>query len=241
MKTIILPATPQSDLQWKQERYDTEEPILWEFDFGLSSTAFLLRDQVSFQSYIVALEQFARWKPQGIGVVLYRGSLDIVQKIAAAENISGVEAATLFGDYLHRLASFLSDDDRPCCFFEGPTVFTPAEVLQLTSKARFWHLHLSLEENKNPLGLLLPPDELCSSEVLQIIDELLVQMKIERVIPEQRLNELWDGLDELIVIEGAVSGLGQRHLRGFEAAGGKWKVRSRGIRTPDPLLPKQLR
>ena len=48
-----------------------------------------------------------------------------------------------------------------------------------------------------------------------------------RIIPELRLNEMWQGLDELIVIEEAVSPLGRRQIQGFLAAGGK--IRSRGI------------
>jgi hypothetical protein len=42
-----------------------------------------------------------------------------------------------------------------------------------------------------------------------------------RMIPEQRLNEMWGGLDLLYVIEEAVSLQGKRHVKGFEAAGGE--------------------
>ncbi len=104
------------------------------------------------------------------------------------------------------------------------------------SKERFQHL--SMGEPPNERGFLLPADRACSEEVLSVLESYLDR----RVIPEAMLNEMWDGLDHLVVVEDAMSSLGLRQLKGFEAAGGVIeKVRSRGIRTPDPLLPKQLR
>ena len=215
-----------SDLDWK---VDVKDPVLWELDFDFQFSEAALR------SYILAVEQFVEvWKKySGLGVVLYRGSLDIIKKIPADNEI---EAATLFGEFLHRLASFLPDDANPQCLFEGPHSFSKGRAIQLMSKERFQHI--SLGEISSPKGLLLPPDELCSQEVLKTL-ELNLQT---RVIPEKMLNEMWDGLDHLVVVEDALTQQGLRHLQGFEAAGGTvQKVRSRGIRTPDPLLPKQLR
>ena len=221
-----LSADFASDLDWK---IDVQGSVLWELDFDFQFSEAALR------SYILAVEQFVEvWKQHGgIGVVLYRGSLDVIKKMGIDDD---VEAATLFGEFLHRVASFLPDDANPQCLFEGHHSFSVGRAVQLMSKERFQHI--SLGESPSHEGLLLPPDELCTPDVLKTL-ELHLQ---PRVIPEKMLNEMWDGLDHLVVIEDAMTGQGLRHLKGFEAAGGAVKrVRSRGIRTPDPLLPKQLR
>ena len=51
------------------------------------------------------------------------------------------------------------------------------------------------------------------------------------MIPETRLNEMWDGLDEIYVIDEAVSIQGERHLKGFIAAGGE-KFGAEGFEPP---------
>ncbi len=221
---ILLPAGLSSDLDWKIQIGDVEE-ILWEFDFGFSASCLFLNDQAAFNAYILAIDQFCNglWKEfssRSKGVVLYRGSLEIVRRIIAAEEMDEVEAATLFGDFLHRLASFLPDEATPYCFFES-TPFGPARSGQLMSKERFWHLHLSIEENKDFRGILLPPDELCTPEILEKLEVLIETVGSHRMIPEKRLNEMWDGLDELYVIEEALSVQGKRHVKGFTAAGGQ--------------------
>jgi hypothetical protein len=205
MKTIRLPASLASDLDWTE--YKAEGEILWELDFDFQF------NDAAFKSYILAVEQFAKEFP-GASVVLYRGSLDIVKKIPAENE---VDAATIFGDFLHRLASFLPDDAKPYCFFEGPHSFSPGKAAQLMSKERFWHLHL--HENTSRIGVLLPPDELCSPEVLAHLEAF----ETARIIPEKRLNEMWDGLDQLWVIEEGLSSQGLRQVKGFEAAGGEIK------------------
>ncbi len=200
LKTVILDASISSDLNWT---VPDVENILWELDFGV------LKD-IHFHTYALAVEHFAKniWRSDSKGVVLYRGSLDIVQS---------VEEADYFADFLHRLASFLPDEATPYCLFEGACSFTKAKSAQLMSKDRFWHLHLSLEENKSSKGVLLPSDPYCTTEALEKLEAYLVEDY--RIIPEMRLNEMWDGLDELYVA--AVSPQGLRHVKGFIAAGGK--------------------
>jgi hypothetical protein len=227
MKTIILPADLTSDLDWavqRQEALASSESLLWELDFGFHAPRFFLNDQAAFQSFTLAMDQFCLlWKEfsaRSKGVILYRGSLDIVQRVIAAEELTLVEAASVLGDFLHRLASFLPDEAAPYCLFET-TPFGKALSAQLMSKERFLHIHLSLEELRYSRGVLLPPDELCTDAVLNQLEILL--NRDTRVIPEKHLNEMWDGLDELTVIESAVSLQGKRHLAGFIAAGGEVK------------------
>jgi hypothetical protein len=222
MKTILLDASLASDLTW--DLSDVNGQILWELRFDF------VFDQAAFNAYILAIDQFAKvwqqFKDCSKGVVLYRGSLDILKKIDADE----VEAANIFGELLHRLASFLPDEAAPYAFFEHSS-FGKAHTAQLLSKARFCHLNLSLEENTSSKGILLPSDEACTSEILSKLERLMEKVGPHRMIPETRLNEMWDGLDTIYVIEEAVSTQGERHLKGFLAAGGE-KFGAEGFEPP---------
>ena len=224
MRTIVLPAGLSSDLSWNLEEAKEAESILWELDFAF------IYDQAAFNSYILALDQFSRvWKEfaeRSKGVILYRGSLDVLKKIHEDE----VEAANIFGDLLHRLASFLPDEATPYCLFEHSS-FGKARIAQLLSKARFCHIQLSLVENKSTKGILLPSDEACTPAILEKLEVLMKKIGPHRMIPETRLNEMWDGLDEIYVIEEAVSVQGERHLKGFIAAGGE-KFGAEGFEPP---------
>ncbi len=233
MKTIILPASISSDLDWSKEVQEMQGPVLIELDFGWNRGPFFVNDSAAFQTFTLALDQFSKdiWpliKDNSLGVVLYRGSLSILSTLVVADGeLAPVEAATIFGNYLHRLASFLPDEADIYCLFESTSSFTVGETAQLLSQDRFLHLQLALTPSEAPIGVLLPPDELCSLPVIQKLTELLENAPELRVIPERRLNELWHGLDELIVFEEALTAQGKRQLLGFEAAGGK--IRSRGI------------
>lgn len=231
MKTIVLPAYPSHDLDWNLD-LDADE-LLFEFDFGWNRGPFLINDPALFQSYTLALDQFSNdvWpavQNRCCGVVLYRGSLSILSYIVSSEGeLTALETATIFGNYLHRLASFLPDEVMPYALFEDHAGYTAGEAAQLLSQERYAHLSLSLQPTEEPAGVLLPPDELCTPELLEKLTQLLISQPHLRVIPERRLNELWNGLDELIIFEQALTLQGKRQLLGFEAAGGK--IRSRGI------------
>lgn len=229
MKTVILPASISSELNWRcqiDEMKALEEPFLISLDFGFGLSPFFLNDQTVFQTLILTIDQFSKevWpliKDRCRGLVLYQGPLHLLSGLTIAEGeLTLVEAATVFGDYLHRLASFLPDEATPYCLFEHDASLTAGERAHLLSSERFAHLNLSLNPSNSAIGVLLPPDELCSVDIIQKLDQLLTQRIDLRVIPESRLNELWNGLDELIVIEGAISKQGRRQILGFEAAGG---------------------
>ena len=227
---ITLPAFLDSDLDWTSAHalaLKTEGPILWEFDFGFSGKRLVLSDPAIFFSYTLAIEQFVKtlwqeFKERSAGVILYRGSADVFCRILVAEEgDQELLAASIFADYIHRLASFLPEEIKPFCLFEGPHSFSPARFLQLTSKDRFWHLELSLKElSDSSTGLLFPEDDLCTESIRAHLDELLKDQEY-RIIPEGRLTEMWHGLDELIVIEEAITTRGKRQIMGFLAAGGK--------------------
>ena len=231
MKRIILPASSSSDLDWPKEII--QGPVLIEFDFGWNRGPFFVNDSVAFQSCVLALDQFSqevwpRIKKCCAGVVLYRGSLSILASLAIADGeLDAPQAATVFGSYLHRLASFLPDEVAVYCLFDDHASFSLGEVAQLLSQDRFLHVQLSMAHAQMPWGVLLPPDELCTPQIICALTGLLESTPELRIIPEKRLSELWEGLDELIVFEGALTMQGRRQLLGFEAAGGK--IRSRGI------------
>ncbi|MGH2638917.1 MAG: hypothetical protein ACRDF4_06505 [Rhabdochlamydiaceae bacterium] len=233
MKTIILPASVSSNLDWSHQLHEIQGPVLVELDFGWNQGPFFVNNPATFQSFTLALDQFSKdvWpliKDHSPGVVLYRGSLAVLSMLVVAEgNLTPVEAATVFGSYLHRLASFLPDEAIPYCLFEEHAHFTLGEAAHLLSQERFLHLQLSLVPSKVSTAILLPPDELCSTEIIQKLTGLLEGRPDLRVIPERWLNELWNELDELIVFDEALTVHGKRQLLGFQAAGGK--IRSRGI------------
>jgi hypothetical protein len=216
MDRVILPADQKSDLEWKDLQ---PQEVFWEFDFGWGGAPLFLSDQAAFQGSVLAIEEFSKRLSKGaLGAILYCGTLGIIQRIVEAEN--EVEAANMFGDYLHRLASFLPDAVTPYCLFTA-SPFSKARTAQLTSKERFLHLELSLEPNMAKAGILLPSDEQCTEAVLQKIDELMECAPNGRIIPELRLNEMWQELDLLYVIPETLSLQGKRHLQGFKAAGGE--------------------
>ncbi len=228
MKTIVLPASPSSDLDWSLQLEEMKEgDFLVHLDFGWGRSPFFLSDLVVFQTFSLALDQFSMevWplvKDRCQGVILFRGSLDILSSlIVAGEELSAVEAATVFGDYLHRLASFLPDDATPYCLFDDRGPYSLGEAAHLLAQDRFWHLRLALDPSEHRVGVLLPQDELCSPVMILELDQLLREKPEIRVIPERRLSELWNGLDELIVFEESVTAQGRRQLAGFEAAGGE--------------------
>ena len=221
---MILDASFSSDLNWKIEPAQTIE-----FDFGWGKGPFLINDSALFQSYTLAIDKFCKEIRDGCStVILFRGSLSILSTIVVADGeLTPVEAANVFGNYLHRLASFLPEEVQAVALFEDSAQFTKGEVAQLLSQERFSHLQLALTPCDGKIGVLLPCDEQCTPAIIQEITCLFAEVPDLRVIPERMLNELWNGLDELIVFEEAVSPYGKRQILGFEAAGGK--VRSRGI------------
>ncbi len=125
-------------------------------------------------------------------------------------------------------------------------------------KRRFEHFKLMTElpiEGDQKVIISLPQDQLYDPAVFAPLYNTIDNFKC---IPEELLNEHWEGVDAIIVDPESLGPSGKRMLYGFEAAGGlivstkdslgfasessfdTWN-RSRGIRTPYPLLPKQLR
>ena len=74
-------------------------------------------------------------------------------------------------------------------------------------------------------GVCLPSGEQMSTDVLASLDKTFLELARFnipfRVIEESKLNDCWDGIDDLIVLSSSVSAQGLRKLQGFLAAGGR--------------------
>ena len=232
---IRLPAFSSHDLNWTAELEALKNlpSFLIHLDLGLSVDR--LEDSALFQTFSLTLDHFSKtvWpqiQPHCNGIVLFKGPID---------TLTDAHIATRFASYLQGLAASLPEEANLYALFDPVPTYSRGKIAHLLSYDRFLHIQTSLTPPDSPHGVLLPPDDLCTADVIYTLDHLLDENPALRIIPEARLNELWHGLDEIIIFEETVSKLGRRQLLGFTAAGGK--VRSRGIRTPDPLLPKQLR
>lgn len=221
---ITLDADLKADLKWPaihQRATEAKEPIFWAFDFKFSS----FEDQAIFYSYVLAIEEFGRtlwpsFNDKTGGVILYRGSLDILNQI---EEELLTERANRFADYLLRLAAFLPETLECFCLFDPPTSEEKALFALLTSAERFLHIKTSLKPVDASLAILLPEDaqfnRLRFEKLLQALEG-----SPYRVIPQLKFNEMWDGVNEVIVLKETLSTQVKRQLQGFEAAGGEVKV-----------------
>ena len=162
----------------------------------------------------------------------------------------------LFSEYLHRLVSFLPESVLPFLWMEIPEKMSAARQAQLLSKDRFEYLHFILRGAKTPfsgiclesnsphpmcsVGVCLPGDDVINKTVLEQMDALFADLQEKethfRVVPEEKLTEGWDGLDQLIVFSSALGPRGKRKLLGFIAAGGTVSTVGDAIGLPEEEL-----
>jgi hypothetical protein len=246
---IVLPASLQDDLNWKQELSLAEKQkgkVIWEFALGLRD----LSDPAFFQSYVIAMDLFKEkvWPLFGASseaVSLYRGGLiscdeelfqEWLQDLYAEKsplNLVGRMRQHLYRvfclnallEYLHRLGSYLPDSVPLLVEIQLPEGMTRAEAAHLLSKERFGHLQTALAPLQSSVALCLPAEEEMTLPVLRELDELIDSLEEEqiafRIIPEALLTEEWEGLDRLFVLEKTLTAQGKRRLQGFTAAGGE--------------------
>ncbi len=157
-------------------------------------------------------------------------------------------AADIFSDYLQRLCSFLPESVLPFALIDALQLEDrPSFLSLLLSKERFQHLLLGIKQSKvflghltwkeggwiaNPdsgqeevrIGICLPREERILSRLNgcdDVFHALCRSKLLYRVIPESKLNECWDGIDDLIVWTDLLSDQGKRKIHGFQAAGGR--------------------
>ena len=183
------------------------------------------------------------------GLILYRGPLDIAERFAwndryrqslaedgVSERLFCVEVLAV---YLQMLSHKLPDELEVLALFDERGIASCAEVLSLISKERFAHFvvglrsdvlardglvwdeeRLRLRRIPTTVGLVFPERQ--EPEFHARFNQLLEQ-ESGRVVFEAFLTEEWEGLDELVVLDGSLSAQGLRKLKGFEAAGGEIK------------------
>lgn len=142
-------------------------------------------------------------------------------------------------EYMELLVQQLPAGYRPTLLFETSEISDPLLLAQLLAKDRFQHLSRAmtagvlssdcfLEDCEAAIGICLPPMTCNRPSQLrglrQVLNDLLQKKIPFRVISEAYLTSEWQGLDTLFVVSNGVTKLGERKLRGFEAAGGTVKV-----------------
>ncbi|NGX39927.1 MAG: hypothetical protein KR126chlam1_01266 [Chlamydiae bacterium] len=237
---IHLPATLESDLDWS--RADEEGPFF--LDFGWDTTPLHPFNEGHFNAYRLAVEEWNKWKKEGT-VFLGRVNGDFSKQFNPSqeleeryreflldENLAPTSmnytlfCANIFSEYLQRLASFCSDEAIPSLivFLEGLS----AENVLFFCKRRFEHIHLHFTHYSLPLfqkesiGVSLSCDNTFDPSIYNALFSSLKELGLSfKCVPEELLNEHWDGIDHLIVDPGTLSETGRRMLYGFEAAGGE--------------------
>lgn len=131
-------------------------------------------------------------------------------------------------EYLHRLSSSLPEDAPLFVRLDLSDVERPVHLSELMS-LEFYPCIQAIVEAKWPIykgdeasiGLVLPPIGSSYSEEIDRIMRTLYEVNLPfRMVPENLMIELWNGIDDLIVLSDAMSKEGIRMLRGFNAASG---------------------
>jgi len=216
-EVTYLSARPTDDLDWQ---WDREKRQIFYLDFGVGF------DEALFPAHALALSEFEAQIPleNVAGVLLYKGS-----------PLDSLEKAQQLSDYLHRLAAHLPLDLPIYCHFLLKGDEEPALLAQQLSMRRFEHFKLiieghplasSLRSEEAPIGLMLPKDALLTRPEIWAEWNTLATSLSEpfRILPEELINELWFGIDTLIVLESGLTDVGKRMIKGFEATGGEVKL-----------------
>ena len=222
---ITLCADPTSDLDWEET---PNEGGIFHLDFGWNKLD--PHNVAQFNANLFAIEQFAKQFPHAKKVVLaisdgnFDSLLSFSKPIEAPEDFE-LFCAQIFSEYLHRLASALPEETIPAIVFSIPKEADFAKLVLLLCRRRFEHFELQFSGQNIPIigdakvAVSLPQDALYDPKIFQEIFNSL-QGRAFKCIPEELLNEHWDGVDELIVHAPTLGETGKRMICGFEAAGG---------------------
>lgn len=217
----MLDCRPSSDLDWK-----FSEGEKYFLDFGFEDANF--SDEGKFNARLFAVEEFAKQLPNAKEVIL-----------AELEKPIGVEFAEVFSDYLHRLASALPEDTLPILVCNVEETEKLEDWILPLCKRRFEHFELRFPKKNIPISgrektiVVLPQDEKYDPKFFGKIFGSLEAIPF-KCIPEELLNEHWDGVDCLVVDQGSLGEMGRRMLLGFEAAGGEilWANKKGQVKHP---------
>ncbi len=228
---ITLSAKLSSDLDWPLEK-DPEGT--YHLDFGWQQID--PYNPVHLEANLLAVEQFAKQFPDAKKAVLaitsgqfsniFRFSETILENAKETQLNFDLFCAELFSEYLQRLISPLPEETVPIVLFEINVEAPISQLVLLLSKRRFEHLEVAFSDRVIPIDgaakviVSLPQDSLYEPNVFDQIFSSLGDIPF-KCIPEELLNEHWDGVDFIVVHRSTLGDIGQRMLYGFEAAGGE--------------------
>lgn len=187
-----------------------------------------------------SLEEYRNWKEEVYGEAVFESEFET--------HLKRVFCLSMLSDLVHQLGAELPIEVPAYLLLDVSGLGSPAHQAHALSKARFRDIELGVRGLRFPApylnweagkayqgyfgrlpiaplsqaptrGICLPKDPMCTPETLSKIDQLLEDDM--RIIPEELLTESWDGLDDLLVLENALSPGGDRKLQGFIAAGGR--------------------
>jgi len=241
---IRLDASLSSCLEWEEQ---AEVPDFWEFDFGWEKTPFSPFCEGAFAAYQLSVEEYGKKLSTGAKVILgtyrstfkeffqpserleigYQEFLDHY-RVKQAPHLFELYCTNLLSDYLHRLAALLPEDAIPYLHIDVADDHLAERVLLFCAR-RFAHFQfffsnhlLPIIPSDGPIGVSLPADHLFKSEkYIPLLKALADKGLSFHCIPEEMLNDFWDGIDHLIIDPETMSETGERMLCGFEAAGGE--------------------
>jgi len=153
-------------------------------------------------------------------------------------------SADAFASYFQLLAHLLPDELPLVLCMDIRYLPSLARSLNLVSRERFEHFLLAIRGEKWPqdaylwdensltfhsreasIGLCFPQSASFTEEKFFEFDKILLDLYESnqpfRVVFEEFLTEQWENLDEILILPNSLSSIGQRKLKGFEAAGGK--------------------
>lgn len=204
MNYTLLDASPSSDLDWKKISHEGK----FFLDFGDLDLA----DVAKQNANLLAAQEFASHFPDAKEVIL-------------AKTDGKIENPDAFSQYLHLIAAQLPDETTPILLCEIEEDAQLEDLVLIFCRRRFEHFTLQFSKKRIPIegnekiSVSLPQDEKYDPKVFK---EIFASIKEPfKCIPEELLNEHWDGVDQLIIEPNSLGEMGERMLLGFEAAGGE--------------------
>ncbi len=247
---IRLPVYMESDLEWGlqiEQAANSQDSLLWVFDFGKKLS---LHDPAFFASSALAMEEFTKtvwplFQKQTSAIVLYEGTAAFAEALVPSGNterlfeeyiqefpfhfdqgaLYQLFAANSLSEFLHRMLAFLPEESKSICHIRD-SLKDRALFAQLLCKRRFEYLYLDTPEapwvsSTSKVAISLPFDQKLDESARIQINELFSKMSDFRVIPEESLNDYWDGIDQIIALRALTSERAMRLLEGFSATGGE--------------------
>ncbi|MDN3506391.1 MAG: hypothetical protein P0S96_04085 [Simkaniaceae bacterium] len=204
MNFLTLNASPSSDLDWE----DVSHQGAFFLDFGPIDP----NDEAKQNANLLAVQEFARAFPDAKEVIL-------------AKTDGKIKDPDAFSRYLHLLAAQLPDEATAILLCEIEEDALLEDLVLIFCRRRFEHFTLQFSkkiipiEGDEAIAVVLPQDEKYDPQVFK---EIFASIEGDfKCIPEELLNEHWDGVDHLIVEPKSLGEMGKRMLLGFEAAGGE--------------------